>query len=113
MAYPKIYQPVIGIMKRHTEKAILLVISDPEALTPDDEEIENWIPRSQISDIKPAQDIKGNSIVMMSEWIIGQKDLKRFVRSVAQIKEVMGHTPVPKTPAVKPHIEVDDDDIPY
>lgn len=110
--FNNVYLPIVGIIKRSTDKAILLVISDPEALTPDDEEIENWIPRSQILQITPMKDVKGNSTVMMSEWIIGQKDLRRFVRKGHTVTDVAAHPPVPKTPPAKSFVDMDDD-IPY
>jgi len=112
-SFNTVYRPIVGIIKRTTDKAIMLVISDPDALTPDEEELENWIPKSQIHSIIPLKDVKGNSCVMMSEWIIGQKDLQKFI-SKAPTVTTYGHPPVPTTPPVKSHAEVDmDDDVPY
>lgn len=99
MAYNNVYRPVIGIIKRNTYKAILLVIEDPEALTEEDAEVENWIPRSQIAGMTPMRDDKGRTEVMMSEWIIGQKGLQAFVSKPK--------SPVPAKPAIP------DDDIPF
>lgn len=113
MAYPKIYHPIIGIVKRSTDKAILLVITDPEALTEEDDTIENWIPKSQIHSITPLKDVAGNSEVRMSEWIIGQKDLKRFIRSTHYVSSsVAVHPAVPTTPPAPSWMDMDDD-IPF
>lgn len=118
MAYPKIYHPILGIVKRSTDKAILLVITDPEALTDEDATIENWIPKSQILNITPMKDVAGNSEVRMSEWIIGQKDLKRFIRSTHYVSSSVSvhpvvHPAVPTTPPAHNWMDDMDDDIPY
>jgi hypothetical protein len=99
MGYNNVYRPVVGIIKRSTDKAILLVVTDPEALTPEDEEIENWIPRSQISGMTPMKDAKGNTEVMMSEWIIGQKGLQAFIKKAT--------SPVPAK------VNIPNDDVPF
>lgn len=113
MAYPKIYHPIIGIVKRSTDKAILLVITDPEALTDEDATVENWIPKSQILSIIPMKDVAGNSEVRMSEWIIGQKDLKRFIGTKNVSASVAVHPAVPATPPAPSWLDDMDDDIPY
>lgn len=99
MGYNNVYRPVVGIIKRNTDKAILLVVTDPEALVEEEAEIENWIPRSQIVGMTPMKDAKGSTEVMMSEWIIGQKGLQAFVKKAP--------TPVPAKPAIP------EDDIPF
>lgn len=114
MAYPKIYHPILGIVKRSTDKAILLVVTDPEALTDEDATVENWIPKSQILNITPVKDVAGNSEVRMSEWIIGQKDLKRFIRPTHCVSaSVAVHPAVPTTPPAPNWMDDMDDDIPY
>jgi len=100
MAYNNVYRPVVGFVKRTTDKAILLVVTDPDALIEEESELENWIPRSQIAGMTPMKDAKGNTEVMMSEWIIGQKGLGAFVSK-----------PKSPIPATKPVIP--DDDIPF
>jgi hypothetical protein len=102
MAYNNVYRPIIGFIKRSTEKAILLVVTDPEAIVAEESEIENWIPRSQIAKITPTRDAQGNTEVMMSEWIIGQKKLEAFVSKPK--------SPVPSAPN---STGIMDDDIPF
>lgn len=82
MGYPKIYLPLVGIIKRSTDKAILLVLTDPEALTEEEATIETWIPRSQIGMITPMKDVQGNTEVTINEWLLGEKKLKHLVRPV-------------------------------
>lgn len=116
MPYNNIYHPIIGIIKRTTEKAILLVVTDPEALTDEDAEIENWIPKSQIASMTPMKDVVGNTEVRLSEWIIGQKDLKRFIRHSltpsSSPANIAGHPQVPKNPPAPSFVDMDDD-IPF
>lgn len=102
MAYNNVYRPVVGVVKRNTDKAILLVIQNPEALTDDEAELEVWIPKSQIAGQTPLRDQAGNTEVMMSEWIIGQKSLQAFISK-----------PKSPVPPVSKDSGIKDDDIPF
>lgn len=101
MAYSKVYLPIIGILKRTTDKAILLVLQDPEALTEEEATIEVWFPRSQLGVMTPMKDQEGNTSVMVNEWLLNEKKLKHLVRPVK--------SPVP----LPPKVEVPEDDIPF
>lgn len=114
--FNNVYRPVVGWVKRSTEKAILFVVEDREALTDDEATVENWIPKSQIQSITPLRDSKDNSCVMMSEWIIGQKNLNNFIQKQPASSTAIiptSHPAVPTKPPVRPHSEVMDDDIPF
>lgn len=101
MGYPKIYLPLVGIIKRSTEKAVLLVLTDPEALTEEEATIETWIPRSQIGMMTPMKDAQGNTEVTINEWLLGEKKLKHLVRPVK--------SSVPTATSTK--VEIPEDDI--
>lgn len=116
MAYNNVYRPILGIIKRRTDKALLLVVEDSDAITEDDAEIENWIPKSQMANELPTKNSKGQSVLMLSEWIIGQKGLNRFVMTQPMLDAIKAqaatsHPAVPKTPPA-PNFQDMDDDIP-
>lgn len=121
MAYNKVFRPILGVIKRNTDKAVLLVVENPDAITDDDAEIENWIPKSQIAQQIQTKNSKGQTVVMMSEWIIGQKGLASFVMTDAMLAAIKAQAnasapiapAVPTTPAVKPFSEINEDDIPF
>lgn len=113
--HSNVYRPILAVIKRRTEKAILIVITDPEALTEDDATIEVWMPKSQILGTKPTQNIRGEDEIMASEWILKEKDLMRFVAATGTASlnpQVKGHPPVPSTPPAKSFVDMDDD-VPY
>lgn len=113
--HSNVYRPIVGFVKRSTEKAILLVVTNPEALTDEDAEIEAWIPKSQLAGQRPMRDAKGNTEVMASEWILKEKDLLRLVAKAPApaANNPSGHPPVPTTPPAKNWMDEMDDDIPY
>lgn len=101
MAYNNIYRALRGMVKRDTGKAILFVTRDPEALTPEDEELEAWLPKSQLSGITILKDGSGDCVILASEWILKQKDWMHLPTYV----------PTPSSPA---NGAVDmEDDIPF
>lgn len=112
------YRPLFGIIKRNTDKALLLVLEDTEALTEEDAKLKVWLPKSQISNITPTKDQQGNSIVMASAWIISQKSLGMYSIQAANrinnlpkapVVPIKSSPPIPTTPPVRPHCEVMDD----
>lgn len=114
-SHNNVFLSLIGINKRNTDKAILLVLTDTEALVEEDAKLEVWLPKSQIKSITPMKDAEGNVCVMASEWIVGQKDLRKFVRSVATPATTAAKAshPIPTTPPVRSHYEPEEEDVPY
>lgn len=116
MAYNNVYRALRGRIKRDTGKAILLVVRDPEALTPEEEVQEQWIPTSQIKSIHNLKDDFGESIVMASEWILKQKDWLHLSTAnnpaLQNTTPISSHPKVPDTPPAKSFVDMDDD-IPF
>jgi hypothetical protein len=101
MAYNNIYRAIRGMIKRDTGKAILFVARNPDALTPEDEELEAWLPKSQISSISILRDGSGDAVIFASEWILKQKDWMHLPT----------YKPAPSSPAFG--TVGTDDDIPF
>jgi hypothetical protein len=113
--HPNVYRPILAVIKRRTDKAILIVITNDDALTDDDATLEVWMPKSQILATKPTQNVRGEDEIMASEWILKEKDLMRFVTATSTASttpQSKGHPPVPNTPPAKSFVDMDDD-IPY
>lgn len=113
--FNNIYRALRGTIKRDTGKAILFVVANPDALVPEDEFLEEWLPTSQINSITTHSDGSGEATIMVSEWILKQKGeaWKNLPTSPNPLQ--LPKTSIPKLPSVPPakHWSDMDDDIPF